>query len=67
MNESEHTFPLPPTAAHLLDEVEEQLQHQPWHLKTADYARSNPWALIGVAAAIGLVAGACVRRARLVG
>jgi ElaB/YqjD/DUF883 family membrane-anchored ribosome-binding protein len=62
MSEPEHTFPLPPTAVRLLDEVEDELEHQSWYLKTQDYVRANPWTAIGIAAAASLLLGICTRR-----
>jgi ElaB/YqjD/DUF883 family membrane-anchored ribosome-binding protein len=64
MNEVEHTFPIPENVAHQLDEVEEELEHQPLRLKVQDLAKANPWQAVGISALAGLLLGICLRRCR---
>ena len=62
MNIIEHTFPLPETATHQLEEVEHELELQPLHLKAQDFVRANPWQVVAFASMVGLLIGFCLRR-----
>ena len=53
----EHTFPLPEFETVKLDEVKEQIRHQPALQRAAALVRSNPWAFVALAAAVGLLVG----------
>ena len=51
----ETKFPVPEGEAHKLDEVVQSLQQQPFLRKIDDSVRSQPWAFVIGAFAIGLL------------
>ncbi len=61
MNE-DHTFPLPSTVTHQLEELGEEFDQRPLHVKAHDFARTYPWHLVLAAVAVGLIAGFVTRR-----
>jgi len=56
-----HTFPLPEPETHKLDNVTEELRHQPAYQKAKDFVRANPWRAIGIAFGTGLMMGMIMR------
>jgi len=61
MAASAHTFPLPELETQKLDNVTEELRHRPALQKARDFARANPWRVIGIAFGIGFLAGVLMR------
>ena len=62
MNQSEHTFPLPETQVQALNQVEEELQHQPLPLKVRGFVRANRWQTLTAVCLTGVLVGVCLRR-----
>ncbi len=56
-----HTFPIPEAEVCQLNRVEEQLLHQPLHLKAHDYIRANLWQVLAVTCLLGLLVGVYLR------
>jgi ElaB/YqjD/DUF883 family membrane-anchored ribosome-binding protein len=63
-NDDEHAFPIPESAVGTLDELKEELHHQPLRDRTADYIRSNPYPVMAVTALLGIVLGWALRNKR---
>ena len=57
MAETTHNFPLPKQETQKLEEIEDELQQQPFNKKLADFVRANPWRSIAIAFSLGLVIG----------
>lgn len=60
MDSIKHTFPLPETAAHQLEEIEYELQHRPVYEKMKDFLRIHRWKMLALAGISGLVFGVCL-------
>jgi len=61
MNDGEHTFPMPETARHKLDDVKEEMVH-PKSRRLRREFQQDPWPVMALAAATGLLFGLMLRR-----
>ncbi len=57
MNGIEHSFPLPETEAHKLDEVKEDLTGHRSPRRTAEASQTVPWMMVFLGVAGGLLLG----------
>jgi hypothetical protein len=57
MQTTDHTFPLPETAAHQLEAIEVELQDRPLKEKWSEFMRINRWKLVVTAATAGIATG----------
>jgi ElaB/YqjD/DUF883 family membrane-anchored ribosome-binding protein len=57
MNTQDHTFPLPETVTHTLDDIREELPEQTYLDRISLAARNNPWQAIAIGGFAGLLLG----------
>jgi hypothetical protein len=50
-----HTFPVPEPETAKLDDVTNQLRHQPAYAKLNDFIRANPWPCVLAAFVLALI------------
>jgi ElaB/YqjD/DUF883 family membrane-anchored ribosome-binding protein len=62
MNTTEHAFPLPQTVTHQLEEIQDELKHQPILVRARDHIRANPWPHVLGAAMVGVIIGIFLAR-----
>ncbi len=55
--QTDHTFPLPETAAYQLDELEHELHDRPLTKKLGEFIRINRWRMLIIAGIAGVVTG----------
>lgn len=58
----EHEFPLPELESRKLDDLREEIASQPVWVRARDFARANPWAVLGAVAVTGFLTGMCCAR-----
>jgi hypothetical protein len=57
MQMTDHTFPLPETVAHQLEEIEHELQNRPLTQKISEFVHINRWSLVALAGLAGIATG----------
>lgn len=64
MIDTQHTFPLPEVATHKLDEVQEELRHQPSIVRMGDFLRSHAWLKVMIGCAAAALIGSWLKNRR---